>query len=75
MGEIIGEASTVIFEEIFTDKKYRYSSRYLFPFNQKVDDRYFKGNQSNDIEYPSSHHMGKIIRILLCVCFPHRNIV
>ena len=49
MGEIIGEASTVIFEEIFTDKKYRYSSRYLFPFNQKVDDRYFKGNQSNDI--------------------------
>ena len=49
MGEIIGEASTVIFEEILTDKKYRYSSRYLFPFNQKVDDRYFKGNQSNDI--------------------------
>ena len=49
MGEIIGEASTVIFEEIFTDKKYRYSNRYLFPFNQKVDGRYFKGNQSNDI--------------------------
>lgn len=37
MGEIIGEASTVIFEEIYTEKKYRYSSRYLFPFNQKVD--------------------------------------
>ena len=49
MGEIIGEASTVIFEEIYTDKKYRYSNRYLFPFNQKVDDRFFKGNQSNDI--------------------------
>ena len=49
MGEIIGEASTVIFEEIFTDKKYRYSNRYLFPFNQKVDDRYYKSNQSNDI--------------------------
>ena len=49
MGEIIGEASTVIFEEIFTDKKYRYSSRYLFSFNQKVDDRYYKNNQSNDI--------------------------
>ena len=49
MGEIIGEASTVIFEEIYTEKKYRYSSRYLFPFNQKVDDRFFKGNQSNDI--------------------------
>lgn len=49
MGEIIGEASSVIFEEIYTEKKYRYSSRYLFPFNQKVDDRFFKGNQSNDI--------------------------
>ena len=49
MGEIIGEASTVIFEEIYTEKKYRYSNRYLFPFNQKVDDRYFKGNQNNNI--------------------------
>lgn len=49
MGEIIGEAAAVIFEEIFTERKYRYSNRYLFPFNQKVDDRFFKGNQSNDI--------------------------
>lgn len=49
MGEIIGEASTVIFEDIYPEKKYRYSNRYLFPFNQKVDDRFFKGNQSNDI--------------------------
>ena len=49
MGEIIGEASTVIFEEIYTEKKYRYSNRYMFAFNQKVDDRFFKGNQSNDI--------------------------
>lgn len=49
MGEIIGEASAVIFEEIFTEKKYRYSNRYMFAFNQKVDDRFFKGNQSNNI--------------------------
>lgn len=49
MGEIIGEASTVIFEEIIPEKKYRYSNRYLFPFNQKVDDRFYKGNQSNEI--------------------------
>ena len=49
MGEIIGEASTVIFEEIYTEKKYRYSNRYMFAFNQKVDDRFFKSNQSNDI--------------------------
>ena len=49
MGEIIGEASTVIFEEIYKEKKYRYSNRYMFAFNQKVDDRFFKSNQSNDI--------------------------
>lgn len=49
LGEIITEASAVIFDEIYTDKKYRYSNRYLFPFNQKVDDRYYKGIQSYDI--------------------------
>jgi hypothetical protein len=49
MGEIINEASTVIFEDIFSDKKYRYNARYNFPFNQIVDDRYFKNNQSNDM--------------------------
>ena len=49
MGEIINEASTVIFEDIFTDKKYRYNSRYHFAFNQMVDDRFFKNNQSNDM--------------------------
>lgn len=49
MGEIISEASSVIFDGIYKDKKYRYSNRYMFAFNQKVDDRYYKGNQSNDI--------------------------
>lgn len=49
MAEIINEAQTVIFEEIYKEKKYRYSNRYLFAFNQKVDDWFFKGNQSNDI--------------------------
>lgn len=49
MGEIIGEVSMVIFEEIYKDKKFRYSNRYMFPFNQKVDDRFYKGNQSNGI--------------------------
>lgn len=39
IGEIINEASNVIFEEIFTDKKYRKSARYNFPFNQVVDNR------------------------------------
>ena len=49
MGEIIGEASTVIFEDIYGKKSYEYSSRYMFPFNRKVDDRYFKGIQGNEI--------------------------
>ena len=49
LGEIIGEVSMVIFEEIYKEKKFRYSNRYMFPFNQKVDDRFYKGNQSNGI--------------------------
>ena len=49
MGEIIGAASAEIFENILTDKKYRYSARYNFSYNQIVDGRYFKGNQGNDI--------------------------
>lgn len=49
MGEIINEASNVIFEEIFTDKKYKCSPRYNFPFNQAVDDRYRGNKQSADI--------------------------
>lgn len=47
IGEIINEASAVIFEEIYTDKKYRYSNRYNFPFNQAVDERY-RGNRKSD---------------------------
>jgi len=49
MSEIINEASSVIFEEVFVDKKYRYNARYNFSFNQLVDGRFFKNNQSNDI--------------------------
>ena len=47
--EIINYTSQVIFEEIFTDKKYRHNARYNFPFNQLVDERFYKNNQSNDI--------------------------
>lgn len=49
IGEIINEASTVIFEDIFTDKKFKKTSRYNFPFNQVVDDRYRGNKQSSDI--------------------------
>ncbi|MEA4994185.1 MAG: BREX system P-loop protein BrxC [Oscillibacter sp.] len=49
MGEIIGEVSAVIFGELIRDPKYRYSARYNFTYNQMVDDRFYKSNQSADI--------------------------
>jgi hypothetical protein len=49
LGEVIQKISEIVFEEIYPDKKYKYSSRYNFSFNQVVDDRFFRGNQGNDI--------------------------
>ena len=49
IGEIINETSTVIFEDIFQDSKYNYSTRYNFQFNKAVDDRYFGNKQSASI--------------------------
>lgn len=49
MGEIITEASGIIFQELIKEQKYRYNARYNFAFNQIVDDRYFKNNQTADI--------------------------
>lgn len=52
MAEIINKVSEMIFEDIFTDKKYRYpafNGRYSFGFNQDVDDRPYKSNQNYDI--------------------------
>ncbi|MGR6835160.1 BREX system P-loop protein BrxC [Syntrophomonas erecta] len=52
MAEIINKVSELIFEDIFSDKKYRYPSfngRYSFAFNQIVDDRPYRANQSHDI--------------------------
>jgi hypothetical protein len=48
MGEVIQKASETIFEEIYVDKKYRYSSKYNFPFNTIIDDR-ARGQQNNEI--------------------------
>ena len=50
--EIINKVSEMIFEGIFIEKKYRYpayNGRYTFGFNQIVDDRPYKLNQSYDI--------------------------
>ena len=52
MAEVISKASEIIFEDIFSDKKYRYpehNGRYNFAFNQLVDDRPYKSNQNHDI--------------------------
>lgn len=48
MGEVIQKIGEVIFEEIYTDKKYKYSSRHNFPFNSIIDDR-ARGSQNNEI--------------------------
>lgn len=50
--DVINKVSELIFEDIYTDKKYRYpkfNGRYTFGFNQSVDDRPYKSNQTNDI--------------------------
>lgn len=50
MSEIIQKVSEIIFEDIYKDKKYSYSSVYSnFAFNQIVDDRNYRGNQGNEI--------------------------
>lgn len=52
MGQIIGKLAEMIFDEIFTDKKYKYpkfNGRYTFPFNQTVDDRPYNATHACDI--------------------------
>lgn len=52
IAEVINKVSEMIFEDIFTDKKYRYpafNGRYSFSFNQAVDDRPYKASQNYDI--------------------------
>ncbi len=47
MPEVITKIAEMIFEDIFTDKKYRYpafSGRYSFSVNQVVDDRPYKSH-------------------------------
>lgn len=48
IGEVIQKASETIFEDIYSDKKYKYSQRYNFPFNAIIDDR-ARGQQNNEV--------------------------
>ena len=50
--EVIAKVSEMIFDGIYAERKYRYpafNGRYQFPFNQVVDDRPYKNNQSYDL--------------------------
>lgn len=50
--DVINKVEELIFEDIYTEKKYRYpkfNGRYTFSFSQSVDDRPYKSSQSNDI--------------------------
>lgn len=52
MADVLGKVSELIFDDIFSDKKYRYpahNGRYSFAFNQILDDRPYKANQGYDI--------------------------
>ncbi|WP_286680412.1 BREX system P-loop protein BrxC [Tepidanaerobacter sp. EBM-49] len=49
MSETIRKISEIIFEDIFPEKKYKYSQRYNFSFNQNVDDRLYRGSPTDDI--------------------------
>lgn len=52
MAEIINKVSEMIYEDLFTDKKYKYpalNGRYSFNFNQIVDDRPYKPTQNFDV--------------------------
>ena len=52
MAKVINKVSEMIYEDIFTEKKYRYpafNGRYSFNFNQAVDDRPYKANQNYDV--------------------------
>jgi len=52
MAEVTGKISNMIFEDIFSDRRYKYpahNGRYTYAFNQYIDDHPHRINQSHDI--------------------------
>jgi hypothetical protein len=49
--DTVNYIAQVAFDEViaFTNNKFKYSNRYQFSFNQKIDDRFYKNNQSQSI--------------------------
>lgn len=48
MAEVIQKIGDIIFDDIYSEKKFKYSREYHFAFNQLTDDRP-KGSQTNEI--------------------------
>lgn len=49
--DIVNYIAQVAFDEViaFPNNKFKYSNRYQFSFNQKIDDRFYKNNQNQSI--------------------------
>lgn len=49
--DIVSYIAQVAFDEVIVlpNNKFKYSNRYQFSFNQKIDDRFYKNNQSQTI--------------------------
>jgi len=62
------ELATYIFQDLYDEKRFRYSSHYDFPFNQKMDEKNY-GNQTSSIGVqilsPLSDHYQKSVQELM----------
>lgn len=50
--EVANKVSELIFDDLYDEKKYRYpvfNNRYVFAFNQVLDDKPYKANQNNEL--------------------------
>lgn len=50
--EVLNKVSELIFDDLYDEKKYRYpafNNRYVFAFNQVLDDKPYKANQKNEL--------------------------
>jgi hypothetical protein len=62
------ELANYIFQDLYDEKKYRYSSQYSFSYNQKMDEKNY-GNQTSSIGIhllsPLSDHYSKSVQELM----------
>lgn len=50
--EVANKVSELIFDDLYVEKKFRYpafNNRYVFAFNQVLDDKPYKANQNNEL--------------------------